>query len=90
MLSYQRICRPHSSHSERPWTQDSPRMDRKITTLKKLPIALPTTNKKRLTIPNSSGVIPQSYHCYRPSGEDNLSGKNERWHKKAPAISGGS
>lgn len=46
MLSYQAIVFLQLSHLERPETQPSPAIERKITTLKKLPMIVPNKNKK--------------------------------------------
>ena len=46
ILSYQAIVFLQLSHLERPETHPSPAIERKITTLKKLPMIVPNKNKK--------------------------------------------
>ncbi|OIO43987.1 MAG: hypothetical protein AUJ41_04035 [Candidatus Pacebacteria bacterium CG1_02_43_31] len=45
MLSYQAIVFLQLSHLDLPLTQFSPEIERKITTLKKLPMIVPKTNR---------------------------------------------
>ena len=45
MLSRAAISAPHDGQRERPWTNDSPRGSRYATTLRKLPITQPSTNR---------------------------------------------